>query len=687
MVTLGLLACSIASAQSPAIERAMRRFAGVYRKATVVTRGFEPGNPKVDPTLRDSLNGEVAVEMTARDDAAAVSLADAVRAAGGRVTATFEGTVFAIIPVAAIDTLAASDSLSFMGRQPHAMPQQEIISKAPTLVDAIGAGRLQSVGITGRGVRVGIIDFGFARYNELELQGKLPKPAGLQLFTSEREARQEEHGTGCAEIIHRMAPEAELYLAAAGSDAGSIIAAAQWLLEQHVGIISFSGGMFEGPHDGSALLDRFVDHIVSQGVLWVNSSGNGALDHWMGSTRHHDQDGWLLFSNKSEQLLFFKASSKDISVEVVWDDWGQDPHRPASTQAVHAFLFGEDRNGDPQLIASRRFDSSAHAAPAAHFERHGVAKDSIFALGLNVGPANRYMRDLKVHVFTRGFAEQFPVVTDGSVNIPATAHNVLSVGAVNIRNGEIEPFSSRGPTDDGRPKPELVAYDNMALSLFPNGFEGTSAACPHAAGLAALLSQIHPELRGLALRQAVLKYVRPPRGGVTTPAYGLGILDAARMPLPGQETPRVQLPASLGGGISVDALEQLRSVANDFHAFDAKVALHQPQSVYHYNQALKLSFRTSVQAHYVILDRDSSGAYAAVLPGSMEDRSPLDANRDYVYPANGVDRIRITPPEGHEELILICASEPLKLEELFRHNRDELKRKLSISIVGYEVRP
>jgi subtilisin family serine protease len=93
---------------------------------------------------------------------------------------------------------------------------------------------------------------------------------------------------------------------------------------------------------------------------------------------------------------------------------------------------------------------------------------------------------------------------------PADAYNVISVGAVNSQN-QLASFSSRGPTSDGRIKPEVVA---MGVSVFgaisgtTNQYysaSGTSAAAPIAAGVGALLLSKFPHLRNYQVRNIILE--------------------------------------------------------------------------------------------------------------------------------------------------------------------------------------
>ena len=77
----------------------------------------------------------------------------------------------------------------------------------------------------------------------------------------------------------------------------------------------------------------------------------------------------------------------------------------------------------------------------------------------------------------------------------------ITAGAVDCEDcSTLEPYSSRGPTNDGRLKPDYVGPDCVSTcAYFPDPFCGTSAATPHVAGALALwLSQIkqyHPGLK------------------------------------------------------------------------------------------------------------------------------------------------------------------------------------------------
>lgn len=85
---------------------------------------------------------------------------------------------------------------------------------------------------------------------------------------------------------------------------------------------------------------------------------------------------------------------------------------------------------------------------------------------------------------------------ESSLVAPADANGIISVGSVNVGGG-VSSFSSRGPTGDGRFKPELSAFGNNPVLIRSNGAvsssNGTSFSAPQITALAAGLWQAKPE--------------------------------------------------------------------------------------------------------------------------------------------------------------------------------------------------
>ena len=479
-------------------------------------------------------DGRASVRLIATSERDAAGLADEVRSQGGEVVATFENNVFAQVPVDGIQPLGDSDALYFADAEASYQPLRAVgygrrVSEGVAMVKA---DRLQKAGVAGAGVKVGILDFGFQRYRALVDAGELPRAKASRAFNQAgRVEANSVHGTGCAEIVADMAPKAALYLAAVDGAEGQIIAAGQWLASQGVDIINFSGGGHFAPHDGTSVLDRFVDYMVREhDVLWVNAAGNEGSSHWTGFARDRNRNGWV-DSVEPRYPDMIALLGEQLRITVVWDDWGSNPQRPSSTQDIDAYLFAQRPGGMVPVTASRQIQNG-RGVPAEMIQIEGVPEGQVLFLALHM---KRVTRPVRTHVFVNG-ARMEPMVDSHSVGIPATARSALAVAAVDARNGRLEPYSSRGPTDDNRNKPDVSAPDNTVSLAYARGgrtgrFPGTSAAAPHVAGFAALLKELDGGAGAARLRRAVETHVTSMGGSASNTRYGRGLIDGGKVNL------------------------------------------------------------------------------------------------------------------------------------------------------------
>lgn len=119
-----------------------------------------------------------------------------------------------------------------------------------------------------------------------------------------------------------------------------------------------------------------------------------------------------------------------------------------------------------------------------------------------------------------------------SLGAPADGPNVLAVGGVSSAGGVI-PFSSRGPTADGRTKPDIMALGSgvRTTSGVENNYitlSGTSFSCPLATGAAALLLEASPQSTAADIRMALRTTANnsPIFGGTPDDNQGWGIINA-----------------------------------------------------------------------------------------------------------------------------------------------------------------
>ena len=117
---------------------------------------------------------------------------------------------------------------------------------------------------------------------------------------------------------------------------------------------------------------------------------------------------------------------------------------------------------------------------------------------------------------------------DTTLIAPADGDSVIAVGAVD-RDGILANFSSRGPTADGRIKPDLVALglathtvDYPTTDLYAR-YNGTSLSTPLVAGLCVQMLEIQPDLTPMSMWELLTS--TSSRSGTPDNVYGYGLPD------------------------------------------------------------------------------------------------------------------------------------------------------------------
>ncbi|HDN79766.1 MAG: hypothetical protein DRI61_05525 [Chloroflexi bacterium] len=106
--------------------------------------------------------------------------------------------------------------------------------------------------------------------------------------------------------------------------------------------------------------------------------------------------------------------------------------------------------------------------------------------------------------------------SSGTIGSPGCARKVITVGASNDED-QVADFSSRGPTSDGRTKPDIVFPGVNIIACRAQGTSmghplnehytsasGTSMATPHASGVVALLLSAQPELTPSQVKEKIM---------------------------------------------------------------------------------------------------------------------------------------------------------------------------------------
>jgi len=421
-----------------------------------------------------------------RSSASNVAALSALGIRGAAVEAT-SSLVKVTVSLTELPTLASQlGGVAFI--RPPYVPH--VLATSTEGVAAIDADLYHAAGHRGAGVKVAVIDLGFSGLTQAQARGDLPYSAVQNDLTGTGLTSGITHGTAVAEIVHDIAPDAQLHLIKIGDEV-DLDQAVTYCINNGIDIINHSLGWYNTNfYDGTGTIADIARRATSQGILWVNASGNEAQSHWEGTFVDGNADGWL-----DQIITFFASAGSPIVTYLTWNEWPQAPTDydlyildPSSNVIASST---KHQTGTEEPTESVQISATVSGTYSIRIQGVGSKRLELFNLYQNISPA----------------------VASSSILAPANAAEVVTVGAIDVSSyttGPVEPYSSQGPTNDGRTKPDLCAPDNGTTGTAPyTTFPGTSGAAPHAAGAAALLLSAQPTLTGSALKTQLLAQTIP----------------------------------------------------------------------------------------------------------------------------------------------------------------------------------
>src|SRR5256714_32176 len=416
--------------------------------------------------------------------------AESVRDAGGRVELSAHGHLQALVPGDRVAELERDPNVGDVAPAPVA--SADAVTSGG--VSRIGADALHSEGLQGAGVRIVVLDTAFGNLDRLD------SLAGTELTTVPADHRASfdptyglagrdynsnysAHGEEVAEILYDIAPAAEYWFVNYRT-ADEFGEAEQYVESIKPDVVVHSNSFLFGPFNGSGWFAKKVDRAAADGILWVNSAGNYRMKHWEGPWSDANADGTLDIAGHGDAIPFTYDAAARPACDLSWtkpDPSGADGY----TLGIYLDAAGtqpalDAKTGNP-IVSSFVATPEPHAdIPPAFLSAAGTYFLRVKRVGSpSGGRLTLFCRqDLPTDVDARG----------SSSPTPGDARGALSVGAFNVNSLAIPDYSTEGPTDDGRLKPDLAAP--TAVAVMGGYFTGAPPAAPPVAGEAALgLSQ------------------------------------------------------------------------------------------------------------------------------------------------------------------------------------------------------
>ncbi len=467
------------------------------------------------------------VTVDIRADVTDVVLAR-IRALGGTVLSSVPEyrAIRARLSLTALGPLATLDAVQSIQLADRAITNQSVgtgskVTEGDTAHQADDA--RDDYDVDGTGIGIGVISDGVRTLADRQASDDLParvtvlpgQKGGPLSITGLLTGKGGDEGTAMLEIVHDLAPGAELYFAGGGRGEAQMAQNIKDLCAAGADIIVDDIFYFREPVFQDGIVAQAVNDVTADGCFYFSVAGNaGNLNDDTSGVWEGDYDEGTDFEVNSVSVGTAHDFGSGVEENQITEDglafvlqWA-DP-LGASANDYDLFLVDADDN----VLASSTTTQDGSQDPIEFIDSSGTDyTDNYLVVVKASGAANRYLRLDTI----RG---QLEVATTGQTARHTAAENAVTVGAVDVRtaagaggvfNGteSVRTDSSDGPRriffqPDGTPitagnfsatggkllqKPDLVAatcVSTTAPEFSP--FCGSSSAAPHAAGIATLM--------------------------------------------------------------------------------------------------------------------------------------------------------------------------------------------------------
>ncbi|MBQ8527825.1 MAG: S8 family serine peptidase [Lachnospiraceae bacterium] len=448
------------------------------------------------------------------------------------------GYAIVILPERMIPAFAQIEEIEYIEKPKRIYPQVETAFAASCFSDVLPIGQ-DGKGLSGEDIYIAVIDSGIdyklpvfrnadgtTRIDWLFDQGK-----GTEYTREEIDENLEAgesaiplstdvtgHGTKVASIAAQGAPGSRFIIVKLNTEnqesypaTTSLMRAFNYVVKKAAGAgipvaINLSFGNTYGSHDGTSLLERFIDNIseIGRNVICVGSGNEGAsAGHFSAQIEETTRVEFAVGNYESGLSLQIWKNYADIYRITIISPAGESYRigQQAETGGAQQIVLEQTRlliySGKPQPYRTKEeiYLDFLPDGDGSRYVNRGVWQIVMDPDNVVNGNVQMYLPSEVVRSSATRFLLPNPNVT---LTIPATAQKVITVGAYQTFFGAYADFSGRGfavnatEIGEGLAKPDIVAPGVNLRVRGSEGIEtvsGTSYAAPFVTAAAALLME------------------------------------------------------------------------------------------------------------------------------------------------------------------------------------------------------